>query len=284
MHAGLLRPDHSEAAAAEEVRAVAADLARLPPADPERARVALIFSYDAQWMLGIQPQGEAFDPLRLSFEFYTGLRSLGLDVDILPPEADLEGYALIVAPSFPVVEDGLIRRLTASPAQVLLGPRSGSKTRDFQIPVHLPPGPLQSLLPLRVGAVESLRPGHCEQVREGAGAIVNWLEHVETDLAPRMSTISGKGVWYQSGDAHYLAAWPDPELMLEILGQLAAECGLPVTKLPEGVRLRRRGDVQLAVHYGPGETDIAGLVPDGASLLLGGLKLPPAGVAAWTIG
>jgi beta-galactosidase len=283
MHAGLLRPDHSEAAAAEEVRAVAAELARLPAADAERAPVALIFSYEAQWMLGIQPQGEAFDPLRLSFEFYTALRSLGLDVDILPPDADLEGYALIVVPSLPVVENGLIRRLMASPAQVLLGARSGSKTRDLQIPDQLPPGLLQSLLPLRVGAVESLRPGHCEQVREGAGAIVNWLEHVETDLAPRLSTLSGKGIWFQSGHAHYLAAWPDPDLMLETLHQLAAECGLPVTVLPQGVRLRRRGEVRLAVNYGPGETDIGGLVPDGASLLLGGLKLPPAGVAAWTM-
>jgi hypothetical protein len=29
---------------------------------------------------------------------------------------------------------------------------------------------------------------------------------------------------------------------------------------------------------------MAGLIPEGASLLLGDLKLPPAGVAAWTIG
>jgi beta-galactosidase len=113
-------------------------------------------------MLGIQPQGEAFDPLRLSFEFYTALRSLGLDVDILPPNADLEGYSLVVAPSLPVLQEQWVERLQASSGHILFGPRSGSKTREFQIPAELPPGPLQPVLPLRVSAVESLRPGHTE--------------------------------------------------------------------------------------------------------------------------
>jgi beta-galactosidase len=112
---------------------------------------------------------------------------------------------------------------------------------------------------------------------------VNWLEHVETDLPPRLSTLSGKGVWYQSDHVHYLAAWPEPDLLHVILHKLAGECGLPVVALPEGIRLRRRGRVQLALNYGPSETNIAELVPGGASLLLGSFELPPAGVAAWTI-
>jgi beta-galactosidase len=235
-------------------------------------------------MLGIQPQGEAFDPLRLSFEFYTALRSLGLDVDILPPNADLQGYSLVVAPSLPVLEEQWVERLQASSGHILFGPRSGSKTREFQIPAELPPGPLQPVLPLRVSAVESLRPGHTELVPGSAGRVINWLEHVETSLQPRLSTVEGKGIWFQSGRINYLAGWPDPALMLEILGTLAAERGLPVRSLPQGLRLRRHGKVQFAFNYGPHDADMAGLIPEGASLLLSDLKLPPAGVAAWTIG
>jgi beta-galactosidase len=72
--------------------------------------------------------------------------------------------------------------------------------------------------------------------------------------------------------------------MLEILGTLAAERGLPVRSLPQGLRLRRHGKVQFAFNHGPHDADMAGLIPEGASLLLSDLKLPPAGVAAWTIG
>jgi hypothetical protein len=48
--------------------------------------------------------------------------------------------------------------------------------------------------------------------------------------------------------------------------------------------LRRNGSVEFAFNYSPVEADIAGLVPTGASLLLGDTKLAPAGVAAWEIG
>jgi beta-galactosidase len=95
--------------------------------------------------------------------------------------------------------------------------------------------------------------------------------------------VEGSGVWFQSGKTHYLAGWPDGTLLLEIFGTLAAECGLQVRSLPQGLRLRRHGNIQFAFNYAPGEADISGLIPDGASLLLGELCLPPAGVAAWTV-
>jgi hypothetical protein len=49
------------------------------------------------------------------------------------------------------------------------------------------------------------------------------------------------------------------------------------------VRLRRHGQVEFAFNYGPRDADMAGLIREGAPLLLGDLKLPPAGVAAWAI-
>jgi beta-galactosidase len=283
MHSGLLRPDSSESVAADEVRSVVGALASIHPVEPKPAPVALLFSYEAQWMLNIQRQGEALDPLRLAFEFYSALRALGLDVDIIAPGADLAGYRLVVAPSLPVIDDAFAGRLAAGSAHMLFGPRSGSKTRDFQIPAELPPGRLQDLLPLKVAGVESLRPGHSEPV-EAAGALINWLEHVETDLEPRLSTAGGRGVWYASDRFHYLAGWPDRALIHAILAALAAECGLAVRSLPKGLRLRRHGNVQFAFNYAPSEADIAHLVPEGVSLMLGSLKLPPAGVAVWPAG
>lgn len=47
MHAGLLRPDHADAPAAAEVRAVADEIATLPVTATAQAPVTLLFSYGA---------------------------------------------------------------------------------------------------------------------------------------------------------------------------------------------------------------------------------------------
>jgi beta-galactosidase len=158
-HAGLNLPDGSEDVGGEEARQVAAELAEVGPLPYcAQAPVALIFSYETDWLQQIQPQGRSWRWLKLAFEWYSALRQRGLDVDILPPDAPLDGYRVVVAPSLPIIDNALADRLAALTAPVLLGPRSGSKTVDVHIPAELPPGPLQRLLPLRVVRVESVRP------------------------------------------------------------------------------------------------------------------------------
>ena len=281
MHAGLLRPDSVDDAAADEVRALAGELAVAEGATPERAKVALLFSYQAQWLLGIQPQGSGFDPLRLHFECYSALRALGLDVDVLPPDAPLDGYRLVVAPSLPIADNALATRLAASGATVLLGPRSGSKTIDFQIPPTLPPDGLRALVPLTVARVESLPSGFAERCADAPGAAVAWLEHVETDLPARASTAHGRGLWFARERFHYLACWPDEAFLGHVVRTLAVEAGLDPRGLPPGLRLRARGPLRFAFNYAPKPVDLALYLPPDAKLLIGGPDLPPGGVAAW---
>ncbi|MCW3796903.1 beta-galactosidase [Sphingomonas sp. BN140010] len=280
MHAGLLRPDDVEAPAMPEVRQVAEEIGRLPALGKENARVALLFSYEAQWFLRIQPQGAAFEPLRHVFAYYSVLRGLGLDVDILGPNAAVTGYALVVVPAVAHASDDLIARLAASEAQVLIGCRSGSKTINYQIPADLPPGPLQKLIPLRVSAVESLPAGHVEKA-EGGGGIVNWLEHVHADCPVRLSLEGGRGIWFSHQRFHYLAGWPDQTLMRNVLLSIAEESGLSTKNLPDGLRISRRGVIGVAVNYAPEPLRLPEDVSAGAELLLGDWLLPPGDVAIW---
>ena len=274
MHAGLLRRDHADAPAAAEVRAVAADLAKLPAVVTTPARVALIFDYAAHWLIGIQPQGCDFDPLRLSFEVYSGLRRLGLDIDILPAASDFSGYALVVAPVLPIVPDSLLDRL--GDAVVLFGPRAGSKTAAAQLPETLAPGALQTRLPLSVTRVESLRPGLAEAA--GPGHVHRWIEDVATALVPRLTTAGGRGVWYAHAGAHYLAGWPDAPLLDAVLAGVVAEAGLTPHPTGPDLRLRRCGDIRFAFNYGPDT-----LMLGDHDYVLGGPDLAPAGVAAWRV-
>ena len=237
MHAGLLRPDSSEAEAAPEVRAAAAVLADIGPQAAPPAPVALVFSYTAAWVLGIQPQGASFRYLELVFEWYCALRAKGLDVDIVAPEADLSGYRMVCVPSLPIVPDGFAERLAALACPVLLGPRSGSKTASFCIPEGLAPGDLRALVPLTVTRVESLRDGVAEPA-EGF-AVTRWREDVASELAPEWADAAGRGVIYRHGQRRYCAIWPDRALLALLVERMAGEAGAELIDLPEGIRVRR---------------------------------------------
>jgi beta-galactosidase len=278
MHAGLLRPDRSDDVGADEARQAAADIALLADHVGEPSKqVALLFNYESDWVTDTQPQGKGFSALRHAFEYYSALRQLGLNVDIVPPNADLSGYALAVIPCMPIIPDGLVERLKAFTGQIVIGPRSGSKAADFAIPANLAPGVLQQLIPLKVTRVESLRPALVE--RAGTGAVHGWLEHIESELAPEWSTGSGQGICYRHGTTRYLAAGADAALLGQIMSRACADAGLPVWTLPETVRLRRNGALVFAFNYGLEAVSVP--LPDGAELLMGQLVLEPAGLAVW---
>ncbi len=276
-HAGLLRPDSVDDVGAHEARAAASDLATLGDLGLSTKSVALLFSYEAAWLFDTQPQGRSFRYMELVFSFYTALRRLGLDVDILPADAALDGYAMVIAPSLPIVSSELTERLVSLAIPVLFGPRSGSRTPDFQIPERLPPGNLRAAIPVTIPRVESLREGLVEQ---GDGfAVMRWFEHVESDLAPEERLTDGRGVVYASGSFRYLAAWPDEALLARVLRRMAGEAGLVTVDLPPDLRLRRAGDVTFAFNYGPDIIDLEGIFS--GELVIGNGSVPPAGVVAW---
>lgn len=185
----------------------------------------------------MQPQGADFHYPRFAFEYYSALRSLGFDVDIVSAHAPLDGYRLVVVPPLPVVPDDFAARLAASGAHVVLGPRTGSKTVDLQIPPTLPPGPLASILPVRVWRVESLRPNVTEQIdgtlRDGAplaGNARHWRDFVElhddTHSVVRARFADGHPACVSHGMLHYWAALFDDATTVRLFADVAAEAGL----------------------------------------------------------
>ncbi|WP_296721065.1 beta-galactosidase [Erythrobacter sp.] len=247
MHAGLLRPDSTEAEAAPEVRAAAAALTDIGPQEMAQAQAALVFSYEAAWTVGIQPQGQSFRYLELVFECYSALRARGLDVDIVAPDADLSAYHMVVVPTLPIIPEGFVERLAGLTCPVLLGPRSGSKTASFCIPDGLAPGEIRQLLPITVTRVESL-PGGVAEAADG-WAVTRWREDVASDLAPELSDAAGRGVLYHNGNVRYLAIWPDRALLRLMIERMADEAGLPLIDLPEGIRVRRSASHAFTFNY-----------------------------------
>jgi beta-galactosidase len=285
MHAGLLRPDSTEAAAWPEVEAVVRDLAALDldGAPRGRARVALVVDVEAQWLGEIERQGRSYDYTGILLEYYQALRGLGLDVDFIAPDGDPADYALILAPAVAMPKPGLAERLSANGAVVLFGPRSGAKTVDVTLPEGLPPGPLRSALPIRVLSVETLRPGCEGEVRWNGRTYASgrWREEIEVGagLAVLGRYEDDTPALVRQGQVLYLATLTDGAFLTDLFEDLAQAAGLSPVRLPEGLRLCRRGDLVFALNYGAEPQKAP--APAGADFVLGGPMVGPRDLSVW---
>ncbi|QKM57379.1 Beta-galactosidase [Burkholderia glumae] len=289
LHSGLNTPDDRLSAGGREVARVAAELATLDPAltnaRPAPARVALLFDYEADWMIRIQPHGADFDYQQHVFDWYRALRELGLDVDLVAASADLDGYALVVAPSLPVVPDGLVEQVKRGAGHWLFGPRSGSRTAEFAIVPGLAPGPLREVLPARIEQVESLRPSLAPRVSiDGVeGHAVKWRDHIEDsgEVEVLASFDDGVPALVAHGRVMYAPACFDPTVLRAVIVRSVRAAGLPVQALPEGLRLRRRGRLTFALNYGA--TPVPAPAPVNATFVLGGPVIGAVDAAAWIV-
>jgi beta-galactosidase len=281
MHAGLMRPDNVEAQGGAEARAVGGELAQVGQAITRQSPVALVFDYEAIWATQIQPQGRDYRGLEIVMAFYSAARRLGLNVDIVSPNAALTGYKIILCPLQIFWTQDLSDAIRDSGAFCVMGPRSGSKTDDFQIPPSLAPGHARCLIDVTVSRVESLRTGYGEMA--GPYKVSRWLEHIESPLTPLATTPQGHGIWYQNDRVDYLGCWPDRALLHDALSRRCAQAGIETCILPDGLRLRQRGDVMFAINYDAVALSLDDYLGDLSNVifLIGGPKLAPAGVAAW---
>ena len=256
-HSGLLEVDGQIAPGGREAREVAPrDLG-----EPVH-EAALIFDYQAAWLFDIQPQGQGWSYWELVQRFYRALRVAGLNVDVVGPDADLSDFALVVAPSLPILDDAVTGRLRAFEGVTLFGPRTGSKTPHHRVPDTQPPGRLAGIVPMRIGRWESLRPGATLPLRwQGQNYTVGtWRE----DIAPGpganvLAEAGGVPALLARGRAHYLGVWPSEALARDLVAHLAREAGLDPRALPGGVRMRKTARGRFLCNYGPDPAEVEDL-------------------------
>lgn len=273
MHAGLLRPDSAPAPGLAEAARVAAELATAPEAGTVPGDAAIVFDYASAWAWETQPQGRDFDYFRLVFAFYCGLRRLGLNIDILPPDtADLSPWPLVLVPGVATLAPPLAQALATCRGQALVGPRTNARAANFAIPRPLPPA--LPGLDATVALVESLPPGVAVMLA-GGGAFVRWRERLEGSAEVALADADGSAAAMRAGGLTYLGGWPDEAAMDRILAAACAAAGIATTPMPQGVRQRDTPGHRFIFNY------------DATEAVFEGRTIPPAGVlrlprlAAW---
>jgi beta-galactosidase len=251
---------------------------------PYQAQVGLLLDYNDLWAIQIQPHRKDFDYLRHLFVFYQALTQLGIQSDIISPEADFKGYKLIISPTAFFSNEGLsnkIKEFVNSGGFALLGIRSGFKTTSNLVTDQPLPGAYRRLIGANVTDWHALPPGVGYQIHSSIpeldGLAEFWAESLDLLEASTIDTNSGRDdinpnlpaqaiANYSSGPfagktalvehqigrgrAYYLGWYPSLKQSFGLLTHLADQLGLPRLKtLPIGVIHIQRGQYTLILNF-----------------------------------
>jgi beta-galactosidase len=250
-HSGLLRHDGTADRALDEVSQLAGELGAAGRLERPAAKVAVLWSIDDSWAIGLEPRRPGLTHLQLVVPAHAAARRLGLEVDVRSPEDDLTGYQVVLAPALHLLAPGRIASLRAvldAGALVVLGARSLVKDfEDCWLEEPLPGG-LAGDLGARVA--DSHAPDDSLKVAPFDAPSGPWVDVLEaTDPQVEvLATYSGEGYLdgcsaaVRTGNLVY-AGFTSTEAWVELLGVLLGDRLEPVDVAVAKERFVRDGRV-----------------------------------------
>lgn len=268
MHSGLLRHDETPDRGHTEIETL--DLGEFPvgqfPETGVAAKVALLHDYESLWLYDVQKHSAGLSYWAQTVAYYSALRSLGQDVEIVHPDSDLSGYALIVAPALTLMTPERAAHLEAAAghARLVFGPRSAYRTATGRTAEDGQPGVLAELLGSKLLNFDSLRPGLSVRVEgpDHATDVTAWAESYRLNGADAVYTYQdgpqqGQAAVVRRGNVTVIGANSE-ELIRSVLAGELRSAGLEAERLPEGVRLSRRAGRTLVQNWNAAEVQYAG--------------------------
>ncbi|MFG3017915.1 beta-galactosidase [Streptomyces sp. NPDC048254] len=267
------------------------------------AQVAIVWDWDSRWALELpsQPSG-ALRFQDLVRDWYTPLWRAGVAVDFVRPDADLDRYRLVLAPSLYLVDDAGAANLAGFAERggtLAVGFHSGAVDENCHVRPGSYPGAFRDLLGVRTDELFPLLPGQTLQLtgQAPAGATATlWSERIQLAGADLVASFADGPLagspavtrhTSESGTAWYLATRPDPATLAALMDRIREDADVqPVlTDAPGGLEVVRRSGTDadylfLIDHGGAG----AEVPADGVELLTGkpvcgSVTVPAGGVA-----
>jgi beta-galactosidase len=252
---GAPRPFYAEA------RQVAADFAAASPllsGSTPTSEVALLNSYDDRWAIHWQRHHRDFDYVAHFIHYYRPLAVRNASADVVPSNAPLAGYKLIIAPSLHILTNATAERLAAYVAgggHLVLTIRSGMKNVHNALLPSRQPGILAALAGAEVEDYYALLEP-APVIGEGfSGASRQWAERlrvldpVNTRVLARYGTSNG---WldgqpaitvrdHGAGRVYLAGAYLDAEAQQVLMDEVLQAAGVePALQTPAGVEARWR--------------------------------------------
>lgn len=255
---GQPRPFYEEAKQLADDFAKSSDLLETVPA----ADVALLNSYDDRWSIHAQRHHKDFDYVKHFNHYYRALSARNIAAHVLPVDASLDGYKLVIAPALLMLDQARAEKLKTyveNGGHLVLTVRSGMKD-DFNALLPLrQPGPLAEAAGVEVEEYYAL----LDPVPVAGGNIngesriwAEWLkvrDTAETRIVARYGASNG---WldgqaaitthaFGKGCVTYVGAWLDEVSQQNLLDDIVRSAGvMSVMECPVGVEARKRVNVR----------------------------------------
>ncbi|GAA4249331.1 beta-galactosidase [Dactylosporangium darangshiense] len=301
-HSAMVPHAGPESRGFRDVRALGAELGRLGEIAGTRvdADVAIVHDWDSWWALESDAHPAVLDLLETHRAHYAPLFDAHVSVDVVPPDADLRRYKLVVVPNLYLMTQATAERLTRyveAGGHLVVSFFTGIVDDCDRVHLGGYPAPLRRLLGLTVEEFHPLAPGGSAGFDGGRGTVWSeWvsLEGAETVAAFRGGALDGRPAVtrhaFGAGVAWYLATRPDPPAMRALFDRVRSEAGAGAVLegLPGGVQaVVRRGGARryLFLLNHAAEPATVTLPEPGPDLLseadspLSTVVLPPRGVA-----
>jgi beta-galactosidase len=258
---GILNHDRSWSPAYDEIKQTVKELKALGPEvlhSQYPAETALVFDYDCDWALQIQPGHYALRYMDQITSWYGSITASHTGIDVVAPGADWTPYKVVFAPLAYVLSEAQGERIWSFVQQggvFVSNFRLGVKTETSQI-VRTPlPGLLHDVMGVTVKdyvPIYSARPAVAfSSVLSGPDAEVGiWMDVLQPSGAEVLGTYTsgahaGQAAItmnsFRRGKAVYIGADLDAESLARVLRTLAAQAGVAQPlEVPPGVELTVR--------------------------------------------
>ncbi len=258
---GLLRHDRSKSPGFDEIKQTMAELKALGKDAlnaPCEADVALIFDYDSDWALAIQPGQPKLKYMEEATSWYGCLAASHAGLDIVSPAQDLSRYKVVAAPALYVVSAQAAERIRAfvqGGGIFIAGVRLGVKDEHSRIVPTPLPGLLRDVMGVELIDYQPIYSDHQAVQFSGALAGTNADCHIWADiLAPKDADVlasytsgayAGKAAItshaFGKGKAIYIGCHLDaPDLARILLTLLAMDGVTRAIQAPQGVEVTTR--------------------------------------------
>jgi beta-galactosidase len=260
-HGTLVGPDGTPVPLYEEVKTIGSEFAKAESAlrgTTPVSEVALLNSYDSRWAIEFQRHSTKYDPVALLKTYCRFLSPLSQSIDVISPDAPLQDYKLVVAPSLNVIPDNLAQHLSEyvrNGGHLVLGPRSGMKDEFNALLPQRQPGFMADALGGRVEQYYALEKDFPVSGAWGEGQVTIWAEQLKT-LVPDAEVLLQYGPsngWldgqpaalthkFGKGRITYIGVVLDERLMATAAKWMVDMSGVkPVFgRVPDGVEVCRR--------------------------------------------
>ena len=217
--------------------------------------IAILYSHDNFRAFKIQPQTEGFDYIGQLRSFHSAFTRYGVNVDIVPPTADLSKYKAVIAPALFVYDKNSaenIYRYVIKGGTVVMTARSGVKDQFNNCIME----PLPTVFREMIGAeIKEYDPigSHEQTIKDFAGneySCTQWCDILELTTARAYAEYKDsfyKGSpavsmnRYCSGVAYYVGTVCGSDFYESLAGNIIKQTGIPRLKdLPHGVEVTTR--------------------------------------------